>query len=413
MSSKKTLATFSSCALLFPVVASADFLADSTANLELRNFYFNRDFRNGPPTAQRDSAAEWAQGALLRFTSGYTEGTVGFGLDALGMYGFKLDGGDGSGGTGLLPADLSSNNGQGSQDEYAKLELTAKAKVSQTILKIGSLAFRNPVAQSNDTRLLPSTFEGAMVTSSDIDNLALQAGKLRQIKFNSSSNYQDFTGNRVGGQSDDFRFAGGTYSFSKGLSTSLFYGNLEDVYRQVFAGVVYEVPLAKAQSLKVDLRYAKSQEDGSFRDLDNRSANGQVAYTLGSHTFSAAYQRMSGADPFPYIANSDPFLVNFVQINDFANIDERSWQLRYDYNFAAIGLPGLTFMTRYVSGDNVQVNGGHAGKEWERNTDIGYTVQSGALKNLGVKVRNATVRSNFGNDLDETRLIVSYTWGLW
>lgn len=39
-----------------------------------------------------------------------------------------------------------------------------------------------------------------------------------------------------------------------------------------------------------------------------------MSYTLGSNVFTAAYQRMSGDDPFPYIANSDPYLVNFVQI---------------------------------------------------------------------------------------------------
>lgn len=412
MSINKTLAIAGTCALIFPFTASADFIADSKASVELRNFYFNRDFRNGPPTAQRDSAKEWAQGAMLRFESGYTAGTVGLGIDAVGMLGLKLDGGDGSGGTGLLPADLSSKNGRGSQDEYSKLELTAKAKVSETALKVGSLAFRTPVVSSNDTRLLPSTFEGALLTSKDIDQLVLQGGKLEQIKFNSSSNYQDFTGNRIGGVSDDFRFAGGTYSFNKALSTSLFYGNLENVYRQFFGGVVYEIPLAAQQSLKFDLRYSKSTDDGNFRPLDNRAANGLVAYTLGANVFTAAYQRMSGDDPFPYIANSDPYLVNFVQINDFANTQERSWQLRYDYNFAALGIPGLTFMSRYVQGDNALVGGSNTGKEWERDTDIGYVVQSGSLKNLGVKLRNATVRSNFGNDLDETRLIVSYTLAL-
>ena len=252
-----------------------------------------------------------------------------------------------------------------------------------------------------------------MLTSKDIDKLVLQGGKLEQIKFNSSSNYQDFTGNRIGGVSDDFNFAGGTYNFSKTLSTSLYYGNLENVYRQFFGGVVYEIPLATQQSLKFDLRYSKSTEDGNFRNLDNRAANGMVSYTLGSNVFSAAYQRMSGDDPFPYIANTDPYLVNFVQINDFANIEERSWQLRYDYNFAALGIPGLTFMSRYVSGDNVRVAGSNSGKEWERNTDIGYVIQSGSLKNVGIKLRNATVRSNFGNDLDETRLILSYTVALW
>lgn len=410
---KTTFAVAGTCALVFPFPASADFIADSKASVELRNFYFNRDFRNGPPTTQRDSAAEWAQGAMLRFESGYTAGTLGLGVDAVGMLGIKLDGGDGSGGTGLLPADLGSKNGRGSQDEYSKLELTAKAKVSETILKVGSLAFRTPVVSSNDTRLLPSTFEGALLTSKDIDKLMLQGGKLEQIKFNSSSNYQDFTGNRIGGVSDDFRFAGGTYSFNKTLSTSLYYGNLENVYRQYFGGVVYEIPLAEQQSLKFDLRYSKSTDDGNFRPLDNRAANGLVAYTLGSNVFTAAYQRMSGDDPFPYIANSDPYLVNFVQINDFANTQERSWQLRYDYNFAALGLPGLTFMSRYVQGDNALVAGNNTGKEWERNTDIGYVIQSGSLKNVGLKVRNATVRSNFGNDLDETRLILSYTLALW
>jgi len=41
--------------------------------------------------------------------------------------------------------------------------------------------------------------------------------------------------------------------------------------------------------------------------------------------------------------------------------------------------------------------------------DIGYTFQEGALKNLNVKWRNATARNNYGNDIDENRLIVSYT----
>ncbi|MFC4862030.1 OprD family outer membrane porin, partial [Pseudomonas sp. MAHUQ-62] len=85
------------------------------------------------------------------------------------------------------------------------------------------------------------------------------------------------------------------------------------------------------------------------------------------------------------------------------------------YNFAAVGIPGLTFMTRYLSGDGVELGAGREdGKEWERDTDIAYVVQSGPLKNLGLKWRNATVRStNFGNDLDENRLILSYTLPLW
>ncbi|MNG22213.1 Porin-like protein NicP precursor [compost metagenome] len=103
-----------------------------------------------------------------------------------------------------------------------------------------------------------------------------------------------------------------------------------------------------------------------------------------------------------------------MQINDFGNQDERSWQLRYDFDFAALGMPGLSLMTRYLSGDNVDRGAGLSeGKTWERNTDIAYVVQSGPLKNLGLRLRNASTRSNFGPDLDENRLILSYSLALW
>ncbi|WP_049244842.1 OprD family outer membrane porin, partial [Pseudomonas aeruginosa] len=75
---------------------------------------------------------------------------------------------------------------------------------------------------------------------------------------------------------------------------------------------------------------------------------------------------------------------------------------------------GLTFMTRYVKGDNIDLlTTSGEGKEWERDMDIAYVFQSGPLKNLGVKWRNATMRTNYTNDYDENRLIVSYTLPLW
>ena len=36
-------------------------------------------------------------------------------------------------------------------------------------------------------------------------------------------------------------------------------------------------------------------------------------------------------------------------------------------------------------------------------------VQSGPLKNVSVRVRNVVARSNYRTDIDENRLILSYT----
>lgn len=386
--------------------AQADFIADSKGSLEARNFYFNRDFRQ---EGARDKAEEWAQGFVLRMESGYTAGTVGLGLDALGMAGFKLDSGGGTAGTNLLPADLSG----GSQDRYGELGLTAKVRVSNSTLKLGTLQIKDPAVSSNDTRLLPGTFKGGLLSVQQIDRLKLTAGQLTQINFVDSTDYQDMTANRIGGSSDKFQFAGADYQFLPNLTAQYRYSLLEDIYQQNYLGFVHTLDLGAGQSFKSDVRYSRSTEDGSFRELDNQAFGALFTYSLAGHALGLGYQRMSGDDPFPYIGRSDPYLVNFVQIGDFANIDERSWQARYDYNFAAIGVPGLTFMTRYITGDNVQRSAPGEGKEWERNTDIAYVVQDGTLKGLGLKWRNATVRSNFGNDLDENRLIVSYTMALW
>jgi len=393
--------------LLCAPAAHADFIADSSGNLEARNFYFNRDFRQ---SGSREKADEWAQGFLLRLQSGYTAGTLGFGLDALGMVGYKLDSGPGTAGTGLLPADTRHG---GSQDSYGKLAVAAKVRLSNSTLKVGSFQMKDPVIISNDTRLLPGTFQGGLLNVQEIDHLKLTGGAFNQIRYVDSTDNQKMTANRIGGTSDTFQFAGADYQWLPNLLTQYRYGKLEDIYQQNFFGLVHNWDLGSGQTLKSDVRYARSVEDGNFRPLDNRALGGLFTYSLKGNSLGFGYQRMSGKDPYPYIGHSDPYLVNFVQIGDFANIDERSLQVRYDYDFAQLGLPGLTFMTRYVTGDNVQRAAPGEGKEWERNTDIGYVFQDGTLKGLGVKWRNATVRSNFGNDLDENRLIISYTLALW
>jgi len=122
---------------------------------------------------------------------------------------------------------------------------------------------------------------------------------------------------------------------------------------------------------------------------------------------------MFGDNPFPRVfANVTP-LGNEVPTYEFAYTDERSWQARYDYDFAALGVPGLTSTVRYIRGNNVDTGRGFEGKDRERDLDIGYVVQSGALKGLGVRVRNVEARSNYRSDIDENRLLLTWRCGTW
>ena len=148
------------CALGLVPVAAANaegFIDDSKLKLQLRNVYFNENFRDEHGLSARaartakSERTEWAQGFLLDYQSGFTAGTLGFGVDALGLYGVKLDSGRGRSGTGLMPVH---DDGRAA-GEFASAGATAKARFAKTTVKYGTLLPKTPVLIYNDARLLP------------------------------------------------------------------------------------------------------------------------------------------------------------------------------------------------------------------------------------------------------------------
>ncbi len=395
-------------------LANAAFIEDSSASLTATNIYFNRDFREDPGQNKRE---EWGQGFRLDLQSGFTEGTVGFGVDAMGLLGIKLDSGRGRTGTDLLPV----HDDDRSADEFSRLGLTAKVKVSATEFRYGSHVPELPVVKASDSRLLPQVFEGGLLTSSELEGLTFTGGRLDKVIDRASTDDEDMVLNSknrrfAGGISaDHLDLAGVDYKFAPGFTGRYYFADLDDIYRQHFLGLLTSHKLG-AGTLSSDLRLIYSRDSGAAKagKVDNRAINAMVSYGIGAHKFGLGFQDMSGDTGFAYIDGSDPFLINFVQINDFANADERSWQARYDYNFASIGVPGLTFMTRYIRGDDARIAGSEdRGGEWERDIEFKYVVQSGPLKDLYVRVRNASFRSDFARDADENRVIVGYTLPIW
>jgi len=395
-------------------LAQAAFVEDSSATLTATNIYFNRDFREGDGQNKRE---EWGQGFRLDVQSGFTEGTVGFGLDAMGLLGIKLDSGKGRTGTDLLPVH---DDGR-SADEFSRLGMTAKVKVSATEFRYGSHVPELPVVKASDSRLLPQVFEGGLLSSSELEGLTFTGGRLDKVIDRASTDEEDLvlaSKNRrfaAGISADHLDLAGVDYKFAPGFTGRYYFADLDDIYRQHFFGLLSSHKLG-AGTLSSDLRLILSKDSGASKagKVDNRAINAMVSYGISGHKFGLGFQDMSGDTGFAYIDGSDPFLINFVQINDFANADQRSWQARYDYSFASFGLPGLSFMTRYITSDDARVAGSNQrGGEWERDIELKYVVQSGPLKDLYIRARNASFRSDFARDADENRIIVGYSLPIW
>ncbi|MGE8352334.1 MAG: OprD family porin [Pseudomonas protegens] len=448
---KSTLALAVAVGVLAQQAGAAGFIEDSKATLGLRNFYINNDNRDsGTKAANAQSKAEeWGQGFQLNFTSGYTQGTVGFGLDAIGLLGIKLDSGGGT--NGATPSSYggtvfpSKSNGE-AVDNYSSLGLTAKAKISQTELKLGTLQPKLPVIVTNDGRMLPQTFQGGQITTNDIKDLTLIGGQIEHAKGRNSSNNEQLSiagANSRGASfrdSNKFIYGGGDYKITKDLTAQYYYGNLEDFYKQHFLGLTHNWAIGPGV-LKSDLRYFNSSDDGAnghdsayfssgnyqgFRagrgKVDNNLYSGLFLYSVAGHTFGGGYQVSNGSSDFPWLNQGDgssAYLTTDMQIQKFARAGERTWQARYSYDFAKLGAPGLTAGLVYLRGDNIDTIAntaahpvaGSGRSEWERDLTVAYVIPEGPLKNLGFTWKNAMWRNDIPGqrDQDENRLIVSYS----
>lgn len=386
-------------------IAHADFINDSDVNLTARNFYFNRDFRQSG--ALQSKREEWAQGLIFKATSGYTDGTLGFGVDLYAALGLKLDSSDSRAGTGLLPNAF----GNSGPNEYTDISGVFKTRLSKTELKVGGFTPKSPVLLSSDARLLPPLFNGFTLLSKDIEKVTVDAGQFDAVNYrNSSSNSDDFVAANYGIASDRFRYLGVDYQATPDITGALWRAELKDVYQQNYAGVQFN-HIYDGLRLGANIGYFNSSESGSERAgaIDNGLFTALVSTAYAGHGVKFGYQDNHGRSPFPYLQDTDPNTANAIQILEFTRAQERSWQARYDLDFAPFGMPGLSFFTRYVSGDNYKV-AGRDGHEWERDIDLSYVVQSGPVKGLGLRWRNAMVRSDTSiGDIDENRLILSYT----
>ncbi|SMQ25930.1 outer membrane porin, OprD family [Pseudomonas helmanticensis] len=394
-------------AALPAVAEEAGFVDGAKVNLNLRNFYINRNFTNS--TKAQGKAEEWTQNFILDAKSGFTQGTVGFGMDVLGLYSVKLDGGKGTGGTQLLPLD---HDGRPA-DNFGRTNVAFKAKLSQTEVKVGEWMPVLPILRSDDGRSLPQTFRGGQITSKEIDGLTLYGGQFRANSPRDDSSMSDMsmTG-KAAFTSARFNFQGGEYVFNdKRTQIGLWNAELKDIYSQQYVNLIHSQPLGD-WTLGANLGFFYGKDDGSARagDLDNKTWSGMFSAKYGGNTFYVGLQKLTGDSAWMRVnGTSGGTLANDSYNASYDNAQERSWQLRHDYNFAAMGVPGLTLMNRYISGDNVHTGTITDGKEWGRESELGYTLQSGALKDLNVRWRNSTMRRDFSNnEFDENRLIVSY-----
>lgn len=414
---------------------AAGFIEDSTWNLLNRTVYDRRDYRHGglnggarnavkPRSDRSDLAEEWGYGLMGTYTSGFTQGRVGFGLDAHVYQGLKLDSGGGRAGKARL---LGLDNDGHPKDEISRGGAALKLRFSSTVLSYGEQRVKTPVFSSSDSRLLPETATGFFLVSNEFDTVKLVGGRFNEsTDRNASSHDRGFVVNYSNSaQGDNFDLAGVVYTPDKELTTSLYTSRYEDTWYQHYLGSTFVKVLDKNRSLTLNLNVYRTTDTGKSLSgqIDNTTWSLISSYTQGPHNLSLGYQKVDGDTPFDYVTRGAIFISNAVQMSDFNAPNEQSWQVRYDLSMTSLGIPGLVLSAAYVRGSqidgrHVDPQGGYAylgygqsGKHWERDLEARYVIQNGAAKGTTLSLRHNVHRSNTAQaelDADQIRLAVDY-----
>ncbi|KMN18193.1 MULTISPECIES: OprD family porin [Pseudomonas] len=405
------------------------FIEDSSLTVLNRNYYFNREHRNGEssPTGNGYSEA-WANAIITKFESGFTQGTIGVGVDAFAMIGIKLDTGGGrNGGRSSFDVLPVNSNGE-ARDEYTKVGGAAKIRAFDTVVKVGDVFPSTPVVAAGDSRLLPESFTGVTATNTSIEGLTVQGGRLHAMSQPVSSNMRDNFATFYAGpvNSPWVGYFGGDYNLNKNVTLSLYSSRLKDAWNQYYAGTGLNYSLSNELSVFGGLNYYKAVDEGKklLGDFDNNIWSGKIGVKYGAHTLALSHQRNNGNNDFDYLRQSDSiFLDNSIQYSDFNSPKERSWMVRYDLDMTSYGVPGLSFMTRYGRGTDADYSNANTTymrrdadgnpltdqKRWERDIEVKYVVQTGTLKDMSLRLRQANTRATtFESDLDEVRVIIEY-----
>ncbi|QHA80442.1 outer membrane porin, OprD family [Pseudomonas mediterranea] len=397
---------------------SKGFVEDSSLKVLLRNAYINRDYKDG-----NQDKAEWGQAAIGTFSSGFTQGTVGVGVDAFGLYALRLDGGKGRSGAGGIDFFKQGDSGNAA-DDLSKVGAAVKFRVSNTVLAYGDQMPALPVLSYDNSRLLPESYTGTLITSKEIKGLELNAGRFTAESRKSAEG-------RDSGGLKSINVLGGSYQFTEQFKASLYASDVEDVLKKQYVNANYVFPLAKDQSLTLDFNGYRTKLDNDYVRENNVTGDDNKIWSLaatfaaGPHSFTLAHQRSTGDSNLGYAyggyqreqnrvgdGGNTIYLANSYW-SDFNAEDERSWQLGYGLDFSTFGVPGLTYNVAYVRGDNITTSTSEGGTEREIFNQLKYVVQNGPAKDLSVRLRSSVLRvsqksSEYNVSGNELRVFVDY-----
>jgi hypothetical protein len=373
------------------------FFRDTQLVAQFRTYYLLRNDLDGPENEA------WAAGGWLRYRSGWL-------LDAFRIGGTlytsqPLYAPADKDGTGLLASG---------QEGYTVLgEAYATLRWGDHRLTGYRQAFDTPYVNRQDNRMTPNTFEGVTLFGK-APRLEYGLGYLTKMKPRNADTFIPM-GEAAGvpGGDQGLAFASLRLQPRQGLSIGSINYYVPDVLNIAYAETDYVWRMGADVTLTLGAQFTDQRSVGddllAGSAFDTQVGGARIALGYAGATLTLAFSTTSdGADvqsPF----GSYPGYLGLME-RDFNRAGEDAWLVGLAYDFARLGLPGLSAFFNFARGTGARDpgTGQPRSNAHEFDVTVDYRVrQKGWLEGLWLRLRGALLEEG-GSTQTEIRLILNY-----
>ena len=380
------------------VQAAESITIDPSLKLTYKNFYWTgKDKAKDTNKTYRD---EWVHGVIADFDTGYINDVLGVVMTA----GFAevIDAKDGIGHTSVA------TNGKGEADGVAGVQqayLKAKYSLGEVDLR-GDFGVKKrdySLYGNSGSRLLTASSKG-FDFSATFRDFTLYGAHINGASDRNSSDFADdltvdtnplgstnYTG-AARADLDYVRIIGADYELA-GVGFNVEQLEAKDFMQKQFAMVDYTYDFGNDMSLYGDARYAKAKSDGNLMAKNSDGSNYSSSWVnlnlqlnVGNAFVAVGYNETDDNDWYEYTSeegNTASFNSTLSQWVDYSKGGEKAYVFMAGYNFADLGLPGLTISGHYAEGDGADTyTNDFERSEWGTNVSYAF---GGQLEGLAVK----------------------------
>lgn len=220
-------------------------------------------------------------------------------------------------------------------------------------LRVGRQLIDTPLADTDDIRMHPNTFEAAIATYSGIEGSSLVGGYMRrwagydapQGHNDSISEFQKFGSNH---QSDGASVIGIMNESIENLALQGWYYQMNKLSNAFYTDAIYAVSMSESMGIELVGQFA------NFSEKNNSGLDGNVygigaSFNLGMLTVGAAYNKVSNYEG-KYIGNGfggGPYLTSMEEMTIDGYEDVKGYQFSTELDLANAGIEGLRVSALY------------------------------------------------------------------